>query len=46
LDSIHFTFLTIIIFIIALWQVEVNRLKGKLGSLEEEIDRLRMKKVK
>jgi FtsZ-binding cell division protein ZapB len=25
-----------IIFIIVLWQMEVNKLKGKLGSLEEE----------
>jgi hypothetical protein len=47
LDSIHFTFITIIIFVIALWQIEVNKLKGKLGSLEKENNRLRItKKVK
>jgi len=41
LDSIHFTFITMIIFIIAIWQYEVSKLKGKLVSLEEENNNLR-----
>jgi hypothetical protein len=46
MDSIHFTFLTIIIFVIALWQVGVKRLNLKVGSLEEKNNNLRKLKVK
>lgn len=44
MNSINFVFLTMIIYIISLWQIEVNRLKSRLVSLEEENNSLRITK--